>query len=151
MKREILIKSFNDLDITELYSILSLRNAVFIVEQNCAYQDIDNKDQESYHLMCYVNGQLAGYARLLPAGLSYHEISIGRVITAPAFRGMGLGKEIIEKSVAFCRAEFGEHDIRIGAQVYLQKFYNSLGFTEDGEEYDEDGILHIEMVKRADF
>lgn len=151
MKREILIKSFNDLDITELYSILSLRNAVFIVEQNCAYQDIDNKDQKSYHLMCYVNGQLAGYARLLPAGLSYHEISIGRVITAPAFRGMGLGKEIIEKSVAFCRAEFGEHDIRIGAQVYLQKFYNSLGFTEDGEEYDEDGILHIEMVKRADF
>jgi ElaA protein len=147
MKTEYFIKSFKELTLDELYQILQLRSQVFVVEQNCAFQDLDNKDQESHHLFCYVDGVLAGYTRLLPAGLSYKEISIGRVITAPAFRGIGLGKELMQKSIEACEKYFEAATIRIGAQRHLSKFYGSLGFTESGEPYDEDGILHIEMVK----
>lgn len=142
-----LIKIFSELNTKELYQILQLRSEVFVVEQNCIFQDIDNKDQESYHLLCQVDGILAGYTRLLPAGLSYNEISIGRVVTAPAFRGMGLGKELMLKSIEACEKLFEETTIRIGAQRHLSKFYTSLGFIESGEPYDEDGILHIEMVR----
>lgn len=147
MKTEYIIKPFSELQNEELYQILKLRNEVFIVEQNCVYQDIDDKDHESYHLMCKVDGNLAGYTRLLPAGLSFKEISIGRVITSPKYRGLGLGKKLIEKSIDFCNTQWENSPIRIGAQLYLLKFYQSLGFIEEGEEYDEDGILHIEMIK----
>jgi len=140
-------KSFNELTNSELYQILQLRSEVFVVEQNCIFQDIDNKDQESYHLLCRVDGILAGYTRLLAAGLSYDECAIGRVVTSPAFRGMGLGKELMEKSVEACEKLFETTTIRIGAQRHLSKFYHSLGFVESGEPYDEDGILHIEMVR----
>jgi ElaA protein len=134
-------KSFNELTNSELYQILQLRGEVFVVEQNCIFQDIDNKDHESYHLLCRVDGILAGYTRLLPAGLSYDECAIGRVVTAPAFRGMGLGKELMEKSVEACEKLFETTTIRIGAQRHLSKFYHSFGFVESGEPYDEDGIL----------
>lgn len=147
MKTNYIIKSFKELNVDELYQILRLRSEVFVVEQNCAFQDIDNKDQESYHLCCYADGILVGYARLLPAGLSYTEISIGRVITAASYRGMGLGKELMHKSIEACEKLFKDSAIRIGAQQHLAQFYNSLGFIESGEPYDEDGILHIEMVK----
>lgn len=142
-----IIKTFNELTNSELYQILQLRSEVFVVEQNCVFQDIDNKDQESYHLLCLINGILAGYTRLLPAGLSYNEISIGRVVTAPAFRGIGLGKELMQKSIEACEKIFEKTTIRIGAQRHLSKFYNSIGFIESGKPYDEDGILHIEMVR----
>lgn len=141
------IKTFNELSSSELYQILQLRSEIFVVDQNCVFQDMDNKDQQSYHHFCYVDGKLAGYSRLLPAGLSYKEISIGRVVSAPAFRGIGLGKELMQKSIEACEKLFEETTIRIGAQRYLSKFYNSLGFIESGEPYVEDGILHIEMVK----
>lgn len=139
--------SFKELTHDELYLILHLRSEVFVVEQKCAFQDIDNKDQKSFHLICYADGILAGHTRLLPAGLSYKEISIGRVVTAPAFRGMGFGKELMQKSIETCEKLFEDSAIRIGAQQHLSKFYSSLGFIESGEPYDEDGILHIEMVK----
>jgi len=147
MKRNYFIKTFNELTNIELYQILQLRSEVFVVEQNCVFQDIDNKDQQSYHHLCYVDGTLAGYTRLLPAGLSYKEISIGRVVSSPAFRGIGLGKELMQKSIEACEKVFEETTIRIGAQWHLSKFYNSLGFIESGEPYDEDGIVHIEMVR----
>lgn len=147
MRATYFIKTFNELTNSELYQILRLRSEVFVVEQNCVFQDIDNKDQQSYHHLCYVDSILAGYTRLLPAGLSYNEISIGRVVTAPAFRGIGLGKELMQKSIETCEELFEETRIRIGAQRHLSKFYNSMGFIESGEPYDEDGILHIEMVK----
>jgi len=147
MKTTYYIKTFNELTNIELYQILQLRSEVFVVEQNCVFQDIDNKDQESYHHLCLIDGILAGYTRLLPAGLSYNEISIGRVVTAPAFRGIGLGKELMQKSIEACEKIFEETTIRIGAQRHLSKFYNSIGFIESGEPYDEDGILHIEMVR----
>ncbi len=147
MHTEYFIKPFSELTTEELYQILKLRNQVFIIEQNCVYQDLDNKDQESYHLMCYVQGHLAGYTRLLPAGLSYKEVSIGRVITAPDYRGIGLGRQVMQTSIAACETLFKSSIIRIGAQKHLSKFYNTLGFLETGEPYDEDGILHIEMIK----
>ncbi|PRD48705.1 GNAT family N-acetyltransferase [Sphingobacterium haloxyli] len=141
------IKAFKELDTTELYQILKLRNEVFIVEQCCPYQDIDEKDLISYHLMCFVNDNLAGYTRLLPAGVSYDEVSIGRVVVGPHFRGLKLGKQLMEKSISSCKELFGSSTIRIGAQVYLIKFYNALGFAEIGKPYDEDGIPHIEMIR----
>lgn len=147
MRTNYFIKTFNELTNSELYKILQLRSEVFVVEQNCVFQDIDNKDQESYHHFCLIDGILAGYTRLLPAGLSYKEISIGRVVTAPAFRGTGLGKELMQKFIEACEKLFDETTIRIGAQRHLSKFYNSIGFIESGEPYDEDGILHIEMVR----
>lgn len=147
MEKTYFLKAFKELTNDELYRILQLRSEVFVVEQNCVFQDIDNKDQESYHLFCYVDGVIAGYTRLLPAGLSFQEISIGRVVTAPDFRGIGLGKELMQKSIEACEKLFTESTIRIGAQLHLSEFYNSLGFRESGKPYDEDGILHVEMIK----
>jgi len=147
MKIKYSIKAFTALNTTELYQILKLRSEVFVVEQHCVYQDIDDKDQDSYHLMCFVNDNLAGYTRLLPPGVSYDEPSIGRVIIRSNFRGLTLGKRLMANSIVSCKELFGSSVIRIGAQMYLKKFYNALGFVETGLPYDEDGILHIEMIK----
>ncbi|WP_426484874.1 GNAT family N-acetyltransferase [Flavobacterium sp. 2] len=141
------IKSFDEFTNHELYEMLRLRSEVFVVEQNCPYLDLDNKDQQSFHLLYFVNDELAGCTRLLPAGLSYTEIAIGRVVIAPRFRGLGLGKKIMEASIAGCQEKFGEGPIRISAQYHLSKFYQSVGFVEQGEPYDEDGIPHIEMLR----
>lgn len=141
------IKSFEEFTNHELYEMLRLRSEVFVVEQNCPYLDLDNKDQKSYHLLYYVNNELAGCTRLLPAGLSYVEIAIGRVVIAPKSRGLGLGKKIMEASISGCQEKFGEGPIRISAQYHLSHFYQSVGFVEQGEVYDEDGIPHIEMLR----
>lgn len=143
------IKSFKELSNEELYQILKLRSEVFVVEQHCVFQDMDNKDQESLHVMCYIDDKLAAYTRVLPEGLSFEEVSIGRVITSPLYRGLGLGKEIMEQSIAVCEKLFGITPIRIGAQLYLKKFYNEFGFVEIGDVYIEDGIVHIEMVRNS--
>ncbi|TYR31748.1 GNAT family N-acetyltransferase [Sphingobacterium phlebotomi] len=147
MRIEYFIKVFDELNTMELYQILKLRNEVFIVEQCCAYQDLDDKDLDSYHLMCFVNDKLAGYTRLLPPNVSYDEASIGRVVIGSDFRGLTLGKKLMENSIASCKELFGSSAIRISAQTYLTKFYNALGFIETGEPYIEDGIPHIEMIK----
>ncbi|MBE9583489.1 GNAT family N-acetyltransferase [Mucilaginibacter sp. JRF] len=147
MAQHTIIKHFTELTTTELYNILKLRSEVFVVEQNCPYLDPDDKDQQCYHLMLYVDNQLAAYARLLPAGVSYNEVSIGRVVTSPQFRGQGLGEKLMTTTINACYEKFGRSPIRIGAQLYLLKFYRSLSFEEVGEPYDEDGIPHIEMVK----
>lgn len=141
------IKSFQELSNEELYAILRLRAEVFIVEQNCPYLDLDNKDQKCYHLMVYDSQRLAGYCRLLPAGVSYEEISIGRVISAPSHRGTGVGKIVMELGIRYCEELFGAGSIRIGAQVYAKPFYEALGFVAEGEEYLEDDIPHVEMLR----
>ncbi len=142
------IKAFDQLTVYELYELLKLRSEVFVVEQNCVFLDQDDKDQKCYHFMLFAEGQLVGYSRLVPAGLSYAEMAIGRVITSPSARKKGLGKILMELSIDYCRKLFGAGDIRLGAQTYAQGFYASLGFVADGETYDEDGIEHIEMVRK---
>ncbi|HEV7783567.1 MAG TPA: GNAT family N-acetyltransferase [Chitinophagaceae bacterium] len=141
------LKKFDQLSPAELYAIMQLRNEVFVVEQDCVYQDADNKDQHSYHYMGWGNDLLIAYTRILPPGLSYIEPSIGRVVTSPSARGNGLGRELMERSITQALHLFGDQSIRIGAQLYLVGFYTSLGFQQTGDPYDEDGIKHVEMVK----
>ncbi len=140
-------KNFPDLTTGELYAILRLRNEVFIVEQNCPYMDLDNKDQDCYHLMGWKNDQLIAYTRLLPPGLAYPQTSIGRVVSSPAARRTGIGRELMKASIEQCKILFGDTPIRIGAQLYLQEFYTSFGFTPCSDIYLEDGIRHIEMIR----
>lgn len=143
-----ILKTFNALTPQQLYSILQLRIEVFIVEQNCVFQDADNRDQESFHLMGYKDEKLVAYTRLVPPGLAYEEPSIGRVVTAPAARRSGYGKMLMEKSVETAYTLFGKQTIRIGAQLYLKKFYSSIGFEQVSDVYLEDGIEHIYMIKK---
>jgi ElaA protein len=140
------IKSFDELTPAELYSILQLRNEVFVVEQNCVFQDADNKDQTAVHLMGMIEDKLIAYTRILPPGLTYQHPSIGRVATSPAARNSGFGRELMERSITETRHLFGPLPIQIGAQFYLKKFYESLGFRQSSEIYLEDGIEHIEML-----
>ncbi len=141
------IKHFNELSIEELYQIFNLRIAVFIVEQKCSYQDADWKDLKSFHLMGYdETGGLAAYARILPAGVSFKEVSIGRVITSLKVRRTGTGVELMEEAFRFIAKQFGNVPIRIGAQGYLTTFYSGFGFEIASEEYIEDNIPHIEML-----
>lgn len=141
-------KSFDNLTPRELYEIMRLRNEVFVLEQLCVYQDADNKDQESHHLMIKDNDKLIAYARLLPPGLAFEQMSIGRVISAPDYRKKGAGKLLMQKAIEGCHELFGEGPICIGAQLYLKKFYESFGFVQTGDVYLEDNIEHIEMEKK---
>ena len=139
-------KKFDDLTPAELYAIIRLRNEVFVVEQNCVFQDADNKDQGSWHLMGMKDNDLVAYTRLLPAGLAYTEASIGRVINSSIVRGTGVGKELMQRSIQELYQLWGKQPIRIGAQLYLKKFYESFGFQHTSEIYLEDDIEHIEML-----
>ena len=141
-----ILKEFNELTTAELYAIMQLRNEVFVVEQNCVYQDADGKDQRSMHLCGWDGVQLAAYTRIIPPGISYTEASIGRVVTAAAYRNTGAGRKLMEESIKHTFNRFHVNSIRIGAQVYLAKFYGSLGFIQSSGEYLEDGIPHIEMI-----
>ena len=141
------LKKFDSLTPHELYTILRLRTEVFVVEQTCIFQDMDNKDQSSYHLMGWEKDNLVAYTRLVPPGISYNEPSIGRVVTSPAARGSGIGKLLMEKSIEEINRLYGKTPIKLGAQLYLKKFYESLGFRQSSDVYDEDGIDHIEMIR----
>lgn len=140
-------KTFNDLSPEELYSILQLRSEVFVVEQNCVYQDMDDKDQQSYHFMGFIDNKLVAFTRLMPPGLSYAEMSIGRVVTSPSVRGKNIGRLLMQQSITKVHELFGESAIKIGAQLYLKSFYESLGFIKCSELYLEDGIEHIKMIR----
>jgi ElaA protein len=142
------LKKFDELSVYELYSILRLRSEVFVVEQNCVFQDMDNKDQSSWHLMGWEKNVLVAYTRLVPPGISYEMASIGRVITLQSTRGSGIGKQLMEKSIEQAERLFGKAPIKIGAQLYLREFYQSLGFMQSSDVYDEDGIDHIEMIRQ---
>ncbi len=143
-----ILKAFDDLTPKELYKILQLRNEVFIVEQNCPYQDLDNKDLTPFHLMGMRNDTLLAYSRLLAPGISYSESSIGRVVSSPSARKTGIGKKLMEESIKQIRDLFHTDTIRIGAQLYLKKFYESFGFFQEGDSYLEDNIPHIIMLRK---
>jgi len=142
------LKSFDQLSLKELYEIMVLRQEVFVVEQDCPYLDADGKDYESHHLSAYnQEGVLVAYTRLVPEGISYKGYSsIGRVVNKATHRKLGIGKEIMIKSIAACKALFPDYPIKISAQCYLLGFYGSLGFEEVGEEYLEDDIPHKAMI-----
>jgi len=138
-------KAFHELTPEELYAILQLRNAVFVVEQNCVFQDADDKDQHCFHLMCREENRLIAYTRIVPPGISYAESSIGRVVVLPGARKNGMGKLLMQKSIEKLFDLFGRSPVKIGAQRYLKNFYESLGFQQSSDIYLEDGIEHMEM------
>lgn len=138
-------RAFDELSVRELYAITALRERVFVVEQTCPYLDADGADLVSRHLWAVSEegGPPLAYLRIVPAGVKFAELSLGRVITAPEARGTGLGRELMRRGIAAA----GDAPIRIGAQAHLEAFYGSLGFQRASAPYDEDGILHIEMLR----
>ncbi len=140
------IKRFNELSTGELYQILQLRNEVFVVEQNCIYQDADTKDYIAYHLFQEKDHKIIAYARLFKSGDYFDKASIGRVVVQPDFRKQNLGKKLMQKAIQFLTETLNETFIEISAQTYLLKFYNDLGFKPTGAEYLEDGLPHIRMI-----
>lgn len=141
------LKRFHDLTPQELYDALQLRSEVFVVEQACVFLDADGKDGGCHHLLGYADDKLIAYTRLVPPGYIYSEASIGRVVSSPSARGTGAGRLLMEKSIEAVYQLFGEGPIKIGAQLYLKKFYESFGFAQVGEGYVEDGIPHLHMLK----
>ena len=139
--------SLQALSAIELFEILKMRQAVFIIEQTCLYPDIDDTDRVALHLCGHIDTELALYARVIPAGVTYPFASIGRIVTAPKFRGSGLGRPLVIKAIELIEQEFGTQEIKIGAQSGLQDFYQTLGFKTVSDEYLEDGIAHIDMLK----
>jgi ElaA protein len=139
-------RKFDELNPTELYALLRLRSEVFVVEQNCVFLDMDNKDQPCHHIMGWQDNELLACARIMAPGISFVESSIGRIVTSLAARRKGLGKELVQRSIELLYTLHGKTVIRIGAQYYLRGFYESFGFHETGAVYLEDGIEHIEML-----
>ena len=141
------IKTFENLSVNELYDILRLRSAIFVVEQNCVYLDPDGKDKLALHLFGEFNGKIMAYSRLFKAGISFDKSSIGRVVVDANYRDRKWGHDLMRESIAGIKSHFGESKITIGAQLYLKKFYESHGFVQTSEMYLEDDIPHIEMIK----
>ena len=144
--------SFQQLDTIQLYKLLKLRSEVFVVEQDCVYQDVDDKDIESYHVLMQTNdGLLTAYARLLPIGLSYPNCAaIGRVVTSPKMRGNGLGRKLMQFCIQEIKRLWPNQEVKLQAQSYLTNFYESLNFRVVSEEYLEDNIPHTAMVLREE-
>jgi len=144
---KITIKTFKELTTDELYALLQLRSEVFVVEQDCVYQDIDYKDQKALHVLGFKNDKLVAYTRIFKPGDYFNYASIGRVIVAQNERDHKYGYDIMNASINAIKEYYNETTIKISAQTYLKKFYNNLGFEEVGEGYLEDGIPHIGMIK----
>lgn len=138
---------FEALDPYKLYQLLRLRSLVFVVEQNCVFLDLDNNDQQSIHLLGWLGEELIAYSRLVPQGVIYPYVSIGRVVSHPEHRGNGTGKKLLQEAIVQIEQLWGVQTIKIGAQLYLKKFYESFGFLQQGAVYDEDGIDHIHMLR----
>lgn len=142
-------KHFSSLTVDEVYAMLRLRSDVFVVEQHCIFLDADNNDQKAYHVFGYLNGELVATTRLFDKDIVYQGYqSIGRVANASAFRGLGIGKKLMQYSISECERLFGKGVIKIGAQLYLKKFYTEQGFEQAGDTYLEDEIDHIPMIRR---
>ncbi|PHS67356.1 MAG: GNAT family N-acetyltransferase [Flavobacterium sp.] len=144
---EIIIKTFQELTTNELYQILQLRSEVFVVEQDCVYQDIDGKDDKALHVLGIKNEKIIAYTRCFKKGDYFTEASIGRVVVKESERKYHYGNKIMKSSIEAIENHFNTNIIKISAQVYLKKFYTQLGFKNVGEEYLEDGIPHIAMLK----
>ena len=137
---------FGSISKEELYDVLNLRQKVFIIEQDCFYEDLDYSDQDANHLLLYKDNKLIGYSRVFAPGIKYDTASIGRIVTDFKYRGLGIGKEITIKSIEFIKKNYPNSDITISAQLRLRKFYRNIGFVEEGNNYLEDGIAHIKMI-----
>lgn len=142
------VKTYNELTLDELYSLLQLRSEVFVVEQDCVYQDIDGKDQKALHVLGFNDHKLVAYTRLFKPGDYFEQASIGRVVVAKDYRLLKFGYDIMEASIQAIKENFKEETIKISAQCYLKNFYGNLEFKQVGEEYLEDGIPHIAMIKK---
>ncbi len=140
-------KTYDELSKDELYTLLRLRAEVFVVEQDCPYQDVDNKDQKAIHVFATQNTEVIAYSRIFKAGDYFEEVAIGRVVIKDSYRGSGLGKELMEKSIYYIDNNFNSTTIHISAQTHLKKYYESFGFTQTGEAYLEDAIPHIGMLR----
>lgn len=143
--------SFEALSNRDLYAVLAARQNVFLLEQQCLYPDFDGLDLDAHHLLAWVTQdgerQLGAYLRVLAPGAKYAEMSLGRVLTTSAARGSGIGRALLAQGIAHAQALHPGHAIRIGAQLYLEKFYHSFGFDTVTPPYDEDGIMHIDMLR----
>ena len=140
------MKKFRELTNTELYEILRLRQEIFIIEQACIYPDIDNNDENAYHLMAFDAGEMVGCLRILGKGVTFQEASIGRVVVAKSRRGRGIAKEMMQQTMNFVVSELREKRIKISAQTYVIAFYEGLGFEVVSEQYAQDGIPHADMI-----
>jgi ElaA protein len=141
------VKYYPELTLNEFHDIIALRLKAFVVEQNCAYLDLDGKDKKSYHVICRDGfGDVVATARILPPGLSYPEVAIGRVVIDESIRGKGIGHDLMTQSMKYAEDEFGKVPIRISAQKHLESYYNKHGFVSTGKEYLEDDIPHVEML-----
>jgi ElaA protein len=143
--------SFDELSNHELYAVLAARQDVFILEQQCFYADFDGLDLQAHHVLAWVSidgkRQLGAYLRVLAPGVKYTEMSLGRVLTTKAARGGGIGRELLAQGIAHAERLHPGHRIRIGAQRYLERFYQGFGFQTITEPYDEDGIMHVDMLR----
>lgn len=143
------MKRWQALEVEALYKILTLRSAVFVVEQNCIYQDCDGKDRNAYHLFLEEEDKVIACLRILDKGVSYDEIAIGRVVVDQSARGRGLARKMMQQAITFIEKELKEEVIKLQAQAYLVDFYGSLGFRAVSEVYLEDGIPHIDMQRQG--
>ena len=147
MELQFKIKRFNELSTSELYKLLHLRSEVFVVEQNCVYQDIDGKDEKALHLLGTVEGKIVAYSRLFKANDYFENASIGRVAISEDFRAKKWGHNLMQEAISGIETAFGKQAITISAQLYLKKFYETNGFQQVSEMYLEDDIPHIEMLR----
>jgi ElaA protein len=139
------IKRFKELSLQELYSLLKLRSFVFVVEQNCVYQDVDGKDEKAIHILGVFKNNIVAYARIFDQGDYFEETSIGRVVVDSEFRGQNLGHELMKEAISAVKKHFNSNEITISAQLYLKDFYQSHGFIQTSDVYLEDNIPHIQM------
>jgi ElaA protein len=147
MKFEHQVKSFQELSLEEFHDIVALRIQIFIIEQNCPYQEVDGKDKLAHHLF-FKNemDEIIAVTRILPQGISYEEVAIGRVVVHEEYRGTGLGNQLMADSMNFVRDKYGDVPVRLSAQKHLENYYGNHGFKSTGKEYLEDGIPHVEML-----
>lgn len=143
------VKSFEELTTNELYDFLELRSDVFVKEQECVFLDIDGRDRHALHILGKKNNKIVAYTRLFKPGDYYKEASIGRVVVKKEARKYGYGNDLMEFSIKSLQSRFKTNSIKIGAQIYLKNFYENHGFTKVGEEYLEDAIIHIFMIKNT--
>ena len=142
-------RNFNSISKDELYDVLSLRQRVFIIEQDCFYEDLDYSDQDANHLLLYRDNKLIGYSRVFSPGIKYDAASIGRIVTDLDYRGKGYGRSITQESIKFLKNNYPESDITISAQYRLVDFYENIGFEREGSVYLEDDIDHIKMTLKV--
>ncbi len=141
---EVVVKAFDELSLYELYDILRIRADVFVVEQNCAYQDLDEVDKDAYHVYLKDEGKIVAYLRVVDKGKRLDEVSVGRVISLK--RRLGLGSLLMKEGIKVAKEKFGAKKVKVGAQIYAQPFYESVGFRRVSDEYLEDGIPHAYMI-----